>query len=195
MDEDRSAHTCLQILVAILAAMRYTRLILNVAVYPAPATNLHDAQVHTFDLSLPNDTRRSTRVRAMPGSASRTSGQGLAPAPRGTVGASDFCVADRGEMLSQDDVGGVASSARDAVADSSYVEETVHINREAAEAIGSDNEDEIPRLHGDTISGTDLQRVAASAERDAVVEPSPKKTRRRFDLRSGGAGSSRAGPA
>ena len=105
-------------------------------------------------------------------------------------------------MLSQDDVGGVASSARDAVADSSYVEETVQTDREAFEAIGSDIEDEIPRLHRDTISGTDLQRadvhaqpVAASAERDAVVEPPPKRTRRRLRVRSGGAGSGRAVPA
>ena len=195
MDEDRSAHMCLQILVAILAAMRYTRLILTVDVHPPPATDSHVAQVHTFDLFLPNGTRRSMRVCAMPGSVSRTSGQGLAPAPRGTDGLSNCCAADRGELMSQDDVEGVACSTREAVADSSYVEETVHINSEASEAIGSDNEDEIPRLHGDTISGTDLQRVAASAERDAVVEPSPKRTRRRFDLRSGGAGSSRAGPA
>ena len=168
--------------------MRYTRLILNVAVYPAPATTSRDEKVHTFDLALPNDTRRSTRVRAMPRSARRTSGQGLAPAPRG-------------EMLSQDDVEVVTCSARDAVADSSYVEETVQTDREAFEAIGSDIEDEIPRLHRDTISGTDLQRadvhaqpVAASAERDAVVEPPRTNARRRLRVRSGGAGSSRVGP-
>ena len=125
----------------------------------------------------------------------------IAPAPSGTLGLSDDCAAGRGEVLSQDDVEGVACSAQDAVADSSYVEETVQTNREAFEAIGSSNEDEILRPHGDIISGTDPQRAdvhaqpdASGAGRDAVVEHRGKR-RRRGRLRSSGAGSGRAGPA
>ena len=113
-------------------------------VHPALVTHSRDVQVHTFDLSLPTAPRRSPRVRAMPGSASHTSDHGLAPAPRGTDGLSNCCEADRGDLMSQADVEGVECSTREAG---------------AFEAIGSDNEDEIPRLHGDTSSGTDLQRL------------------------------------
>ena len=159
--------------VAILAAMPYTRLTLNVAVYPAPATSSGEppTQVHTYHLSLPDDTRRPTRVRGVPRSTRRTSGQALgsamvhaiAPAPSGTPGLSDDCAAGCGEVLSQDDVGGAACSAED------------------AEAAGSDNEDEILRPHGDMILGTDTLRAdvqaqpdASGAGRDAVVEPRRK---------------------
>ena len=105
--------------------------------------------------------------------------------------------------MSRADVEGVECSTHEAVADSSYVEETVHVDKRAFEAIGSDNEDEIPRLHGDTSSGTDLQPAdvhaqpgAALADRDDVVRPPRRKVlRRRFHPRmsSGNAGSSRAG--
>ena len=89
--------------------------------------------------------------------------------------------------MSQADVEGVECSTREAG---------------AFEAIGSDNEDEIPRLHGDTSSGTDLQRAdvhvqpgEALAERGAGVQPPRKKVRRRLypGMSSGSAGSSGVG--
>ena len=154
----------LQLLAVILAAMGPTRIFLHVHVHPAPVTQ--------------SALRRSGRLRATAGSATHTSGQGLAPAPRGTDGLSNCCEADRGDLMSQADVEGVECSTHEAVADSSYVEETGHVDKRAFEAIGSDNEDEILRLFGDTSSGTDLQRAdvhvqpgEALAERGAGVQP------------------------
>ena len=105
--------------------------------------------------------------------------------------------------MSRADVEGVECSTHEAVADSSYVEETVHVDKRAFETIGSDNEDEIPRLHGDTSSGTDLQRAdvhvqpgEALAEQGAGVQPPCKKVRRRLypGMSSGSAASSGVGP-
>ena len=209
MDEDRIVRMSLLLFAAILAAMTQARLLIHVHVYPPPA----DAQgsknfkehkfVHKFDLTVPTELPPSGRLIATEGSASPTPRQGIAPAPRGTDELSNCCEAHRGDLMSRADAEGVECSTHRAVADSSYVEETGHVDKRAFEAIGSDNEDEIPRLFGDTSSGTDLQRAdvhvqpgEALADRDDVVRPPRGKVpRRRFHPRmsSGNAGSSRAG--
>ena len=213
MDEDRIVRMSLLLLAAILAAMTQARLLIHVHVYPPPATRSKDAQgsenfkehkfVHKFDLTVPTELPPSGRLIATEGSASPTPRQGIAPAPRGTAGLSNFCEADRGHVMCRADVEAGACSTHEAVAASSYRERTVQAEKRAREALGDAIEDAIPRLHGGASYATDKQRAdvhvqpgEALADRDDVVRPPRRKVpRRRFHPRmsSGNAGSSRAG--
>ena len=154
--------------------MAIQRLTVNVAVYPGPPTSSH--------LLLPDGTRRSTRLRRVPGSTNRTTGQtvgsamvhAITPSPSGTLAWSDGTSprpparssARHSPTPSRDDVDAAAGSARDAEAGPSDVEETVEAYGDVPQAVGSDAEDEIPRPHGDMIPGTDAQRADVQAHPD-----------------------------
>ena len=146
MDEDRIVRMSLLLLAAILAAMTQARLLIHVHVYPPPATRSKDAQgsenfkehkfVHKFDLTVPTELPPSGRLIATEGSASPTPRQGIAPAPRGTVGLSNFCEADRGHVMCRADVEAGACSTHEAVVASSYRERTLQAEKRAHEALG-----------------------------------------------------------
>ena len=127
----------LLLLAAILAAMNPTFLRLHVHVYPAPPSDSRDAQLHTFDLTLPPAPPRSGRLIATDGSSRHTPSQGISPAPRGTGGLSNCCEADRGGVMPRTDVEGGECATHEAVANSSYVEQTVRVEKRALEASGS----------------------------------------------------------
>ena len=75
--------------------------------------------MHKFDLNVLTELPLSGRLNATEGSASPTPRQGIAPAPRGTVGISHFCEADRGHVMCRADVDAGACSTHEAVAASS----------------------------------------------------------------------------
>ena len=203
MDKDRIVSMSLLLLAAILAAMNPTFLRLHVHVYPAPPSDSRDAQLHTFALTLPPAPPRSGRLIATDGSSRHTPSQGISPAPRGTGGLSNCCEADRGGVMPRTDVEGGECATHEAVANSSYVEQTVRVEKRALEASGSAKNNAIPQLHGDASYAPDLQRADVAvqpgetlAESDNVVHPPRQKVpRRRFHphMSSGNAGSSRAG--
>ena len=154
-------------------------------------------------IRLPSELPPSGRLIATEGSASPTPRQGIAPAPRGTAGLSNFCEADRGHVMCRADVEAGACSTHEALVASSYRERTVQAEKRAREALGDAIEDAIPRLQGGASYAADKQRAnvhvqpgEALAERGAGVQPPRKKVRRRLypGMSSGSAGSSRVGP-